>query len=126
MATRALALNQRRLYSKSLPGVHSEKTSQNSFVDYGVAEAAGEDVVLSVVFVSVVLVVAGEGLTTVVLVSFFSPAGGFTVSVFCSQAASNDAAPAKMQMYFFISCRWKTQCGSFHIRGKGSFRPYAG
>jgi len=106
VATRALALNQRRLYSKSLPGVHSEKTSQNSFVDYGVAEAAGEDVVLIVVF--------------------FSPAGGFTVSVFCSQAASNDAAPAKMQMYFFISCRWKTQCGSFHIRGKGSFRPYAG
>jgi hypothetical protein len=29
-----------------------------------------------------------------------------------------------MQMYFFISCRWKTQCGSFHIRGKRSFRPY--
>jgi len=94
--------------------------------DYGVAEAAGEDVVLIVVFVSVLLSVAGEGFTTVVLVSFFSPAGGFTVSVFCSQAASNDAAPAKMQMYFFISCRWKTQCGSFHIRGKASFRPYAG
>lgn len=121
-----LPYNQRRLYSKSLPGVHSGKTSQNSFVDYGVAEAAGEDVVLIVVFVSVLLSVAGEGFTTVVLVSFFSPAGGFTVSVFCSQAASNDAAPAKMQMYFFISCRWKTQCGSFHIRGKGSFRPYAG
>jgi len=121
-----LPYDQRRLYSKSLPGVHSGKTSQNSFVDYGVAEAAGEDVVLIVVFVSVLLSVAGEGFTTVVLVSFFSPAGGFTVSVFCSQAASNDAAPAKMQMYFFISCRWKTQCGSFHIRGKASFRPYAG
>jgi len=119
-----LPYNQRSLYSKSLPGVHSGKTSQNSFVNYGVAEAAGEDVVLIVVFVSVVLVVAGEGLTTVVLVSFFSPAGGFTVSVFCSQAASNDAAPAKMLMYFFISGRWKTQCASFHIRGKGSFRPY--
>ena len=117
-----LPYDQRRLYSKSLPGVHSGKTSQDKFVDYGVAEAAGEDVV----FVSVLLSVAGEGFTTVVLVSFFSPAGGFTVSVFCSQAASNDAAPAKMQMYFFISCRWKTQCGSFHIRGKGSFRPYAG
>ena len=121
-----LPYNQRRLYSKSLPGVHSGKTSQNSFADYGVAEAAGEDVVSIVVFVSVLLSVAGEGFTTVVLVSFFSPAGGFTVSVFCSQAASNDAAPAKMQMYFFISCRWKTQYGSFHIRGKGSFRPYAG
>ena len=104
----------------------SGKTSQKTCADYGVAEAAGEDVVLIVVFVSVLLSVAGEGFTTVVLVSFFSPAGGFTVSVFCSQAASNDAAPAKMQMYFFISCRWKTQCGSFHIRGKGSFRPYAG
>jgi len=67
-----------------------------------VAEALGEDVVLIVVFVSVLFVVAGEGFTTVVLVSFFSPPGGFTVSVFCSQAASNDAAPARMQMYFFI------------------------
>jgi hypothetical protein len=67
-----------------------------------VAEAAGEDVVLIVVFVSVLFVVAGEGFTIVVFVSFFSPAGGFTVSVFCSQAASNDAAPARMQMYFFI------------------------
>ena len=72
-----LAHNQRRLYSKSLPGVDSGKTSQNSFVDYGVAEAAGEDVVLIVVFVSVLLSVAGEGFTTVVLVSFFSD-GGFT------------------------------------------------
>jgi hypothetical protein len=126
VASEAVALQSPGLYSKSLPGVHSGKTSQNSFADYGVAEAAGEDVVLIVVFVSVLLSVAGEGFTTVVLVSFFSPAGGFTVSVFCSQAASNDAAPAKMQMYFFISCRWKTQCGSFHIRGKASFRPYAG
>ena len=55
--------------------------------------------VLIVVFVSVV---AGEGFTIVVFVSFFSPAGGFTVSVFCSQAANNDAAPARVQMYFFI------------------------
>ena len=53
-------------------------------------------------FVSVLFVVAGEGFTIVVFVSFFSPAGGFTVSVFCSQAASNDAAPARMQIYFFI------------------------
>jgi len=67
-----------------------------------VAEAAGEDVVFIVVFVSVFSVVAGEGFTTVVFVSFFSPAGGFTVSVFCSQAANNAAAPARMQMYFFI------------------------
>src|SRR5437879_797864 len=51
-----LPYNQRSLYSKSLPGVHSGKTSQDRFVDYGVAEAAGEDVVLIVVFVSVLLV----------------------------------------------------------------------
>jgi hypothetical protein len=62
----------------------------------------GEEVVLIVVLVSVP--VAGEGLTTVVLVSVFLSAGGLTVSDFCSQAASNDAAPARMQMYFFISC----------------------
>jgi hypothetical protein len=40
----------------------------------------------------------------VVLLSVFSAGGlvaGATVSVFCSQAASS-AAPAKMQMYFFI------------------------
>jgi hypothetical protein len=74
---------------------------QNSAIDYGVADAAGEGTLI-VVFVSVFSVVAGEGFTIVVFVSFFSPAGGFTVSVFCSQAAINDAAPARMQMYFFI------------------------
>jgi len=88
--------------AKVFPEFTQGKPRKNSFVDYGVAEAAGEDVVLIVVFVSVLFVVAGEGFTTVVLVSFFSPPGGFTVSVFCSQAASNDAAPARMQMYFFI------------------------
>src|SRR5256714_12810417 len=39
-----LPYNQRRLYSKSPPGVHSGKTSQNSFADYGVAEPAGQTV----------------------------------------------------------------------------------
>jgi hypothetical protein len=97
---------------------------QNRCADYGVAEAAGEDVSLIVVFVSVLLVVAGEGFTTVVLVSFFSPAGGFTVSDFCSQATSKDAAPASMQMYFFIRLWMKTQYGSLHIRDKRLFRPY--
>jgi hypothetical protein len=92
-------------YSKSLPRRPSGKTSQKTCADYGVAEAAGDDVVLIVVFVSVLFVVAGEGFTIVVFVSFFSPAGGFTVSVFCSQAANKDAAPARMQMCFFISCR---------------------
>src|SRR6266568_6377522 len=60
----------------------------------------GEDVVLIVVFDSVLLEVAGEGLMIVVLLSFFS-AGGFTVVSFCSQAASK-AAPARIQIYFFI------------------------
>jgi hypothetical protein len=68
--------------------------------------------VLIVVLVSVFDDVAGEGFTTVVLVSVFLSAGGLTVSVFCSQAASKDAAPARMQMYFFISVMgpyWVTQ-----------------
>ena len=80
-----------------------------NYADYG--EALGEAVVvLIVVFVSVVLV-AGDGFTTVVLFSVFLSAGGVTVSVFCSHAANNAAVPARMQMYFFISCRWKAQCG---------------
>jgi hypothetical protein len=54
---------------------------------YGVAVVAGLDVVV-VVVVSVEVVPLGL-------------AAGVTVSVFCSQAASN-AAPARMQIYFFI------------------------
>jgi len=46
---------------------------------------------------------AGDGFTTVVLVSVFesAPAGGATTSVFCSHAVKS-AALARMQMYFFI------------------------
>ncbi len=47
---------------------------------------------------------AGEGFTTVVLFSVLLPAGepaGATVSLFCSHDARS-AAPAMMQMYFFI------------------------
>jgi hypothetical protein len=58
---------------------------------------------------SVLVSVAGEGLTIVVLLSFFSvfspPAGGVTVVSFCSHAASN-AALARMQMYFVIRLEW--------------------
>jgi hypothetical protein len=61
----------------------------------------GEDVVLIVVFVSVLLEVAGDGLTIVVLLSFFSAGGLVTVVSFCSQADSN-ANPATRQMNFFI------------------------
>ena len=49
---------------------------QDSAVDYGVADASGEGtlivVFVSVVFVSVLFVVAGDGFTMVVLLSFFS------------------------------------------------------
>jgi hypothetical protein len=49
-----------------------------------------------------VLSPAGEGFTIVVLFSvFFSTGAGVTVSVFCSHAARS-AAPARMQIYFFI------------------------
>ena len=60
----------------------------------------GEDVLI-VVFVSVLLEVAGDGLTIVVLLSFFSAGGLVTVVSFCSQADSN-ANPRRRQIYFFI------------------------
>ena len=53
------------------------------------------------VFVSVLFVVAGDGFTIVVLLSFFSAGGLVTVVSFCSQAAKS-AAPTKRQMYFFM------------------------
>lgn len=67
----------------------------------------GDEPVFTVVFVSVLLEVAGEaeGFTTVVLFSvLLSPLGGLFVSDFCSHAANNDnvATPARMQIYFFI------------------------
>jgi hypothetical protein len=73
----------------------------------------GDEAVFTVVFVSVFSEVAGEadGLTTVVLFSVFLSAGGLVVSDFCSQAASRDAAPARMQMYFFIVGRWRPNVG---------------
>jgi hypothetical protein len=59
--------------SKSLPRITSGKTSQNSAVDYGVADASGEGTLIIVfVSVSVLFVVAGDGFTIVVLLSFFS------------------------------------------------------
>ena len=62
------------------------------------------------VFVSVL--VAGDGLTIVVFVSFFSvfSAGGlFIVVSFCSQAAKS-AAPNKRQMYLFMSVLDVVEC----------------
>ena len=69
--------------------------------NYGEGEELGEEPVLIVVFVSVLVEVAGDSLTTVVFVSFFSAGGLVTVVSFCSHATSS-AAPARMQMYFFI------------------------
>jgi len=70
-------------------------------VSYGVGE---------LVVVVVVVVSAGAGLvvTVVVDVSVLGLAAGVTVSVFCSQAASN-AAPAKMQMNLFIVVELSSQ-----------------
>ena len=66
----------------------------------------GEGEVLTLMFVSVFDSVlfdgAGDSFTIVVLVSFFSLGGLVTVVSFCSQAASN-TAPARMQIYFFIT-----------------------
>ena len=53
----------------------------------------GEDVLI-VVFVSVLLEVAGDGLTIVVLLSFFSAGGLVTVVSFCSHADTK-ANPAR-------------------------------
>ena len=57
---------------------------------------------LIVVLDSVLLDVAGDGFTIVVLLSFFSPPGGLvTVVSFCSHATRR-ATPASMQMHFCI------------------------
>ena len=71
-------------------------------VDIGV-DSAG--VVVTVVLFTVDSVVVAGGFTTVVLFSVVSDgdAAGATVSVFCSHA-TRSAAPARMQMYFFIGC----------------------
>jgi hypothetical protein len=50
-------------------------------------------------------VAAGELVVVVVVLSVVEPDGlaaGATVSVFCSQPTKRAAAPARMQMYFFI------------------------
>src|SRR5712691_8380780 len=70
------------------------------------AYGEGDVVTLMSVFDSVLVSVAGEGFTIVVLLSFFSvffsPGGLTTVVSFCSHAARS-AALARMQMYFFIA-----------------------
>jgi hypothetical protein len=75
-----------------------------SVVVSGDGAVAGEEVVVVLLVLELLVDVeppAGEGFTIVVLVSFLSPPAGVVTSVRCSQPASS-AAPAKMQMDFFI------------------------
>ena len=51
--------------------------------------------------VLVSVLVAGDGFTIVVLLSFFSAGGLVTVVSFCSHAVRS-AAPIKRQMYLFM------------------------
>ncbi|MEP6936716.1 MAG: hypothetical protein ABI871_01470 [Chthoniobacterales bacterium] len=63
---------------------------------------AGVDMVFVVELLELDPPPAGDGFTTVVLFSVFLSAGaGAVLSVFCSHAARS-AAPARMQIYFFI------------------------
>ena len=90
----------RSVQQKSSPNIVGEDFTLNLATPiYG--EGAGDVVRLMLVSVFDSVAGAGDSFTTVVLVSFFSAGGLVTVVSFCSQAASN-AAPAKMQMYFFI------------------------
>ncbi len=67
---------------------------------------------LTLISVLVSVFVAGDGLTIVVVLSFFSvfSAGGFvTVVSFCSQAAKSPA-PIKRQMYLFMELLDVLEC----------------
>ena len=70
MATGVLETPATLVQAKVFPEFLSRKTLQNRRADYGVDD--GDDDVLIVVFVSVFSVVAGDGFTMVVLVSFLS------------------------------------------------------
>ena len=74
------------------------------------------------------VVVSVAGLEVVVVVSEVVPLGlaaGATFSVFCSHAASS-AAPAKMQMYFFIIFELRRQYSVIDDSGQVSFSGSAG
>lgn len=121
-STRSHAVSRAQGAKKSLPADEPREDfhEPKSAPDYGV----GEDVVVlvdsevllepdaGVAVAFVVFVVeleelepppAGDGFTTVVLFSVLEPgdAPGAVVSVFCSHA-TRSAAPARMQIYFFI------------------------
>jgi hypothetical protein len=86
----------------------------------------GDDAVVDVLVLLLLLDLESlaAGFTIVVLFSVFLSAGaaGATVSVFCSQAAKR-AAPARMQMYFFIVCVVAQLFGSKLNRTKAGLRP---
>ena len=96
---------------KSSPGRFREKTSRRKKARvYGVGEASAGDSVVPPVDVDVPVedsvVEAGLAVSVVVVVVVgglvaAGVAAGSVVSVFCSHAARS-AAPARMQMYFFI------------------------
>ena len=100
------------------------------FPDYGVGDAVV--VVVSVVVdvevsgVDVAIGVLSAGLVVVVVVVVSDVAGegeaaGAVVSVRCSQAAKS-AAPARMQMYFFIIVKdWMRHIGPKAESGQGEF-----
>jgi hypothetical protein len=72
--------------------------------------------------VLVSVLVAGDGFTIVVLVSFFSvfsEGGLVTVVSFCSHAAKS-AAPSKRQIYLFITNR--TDSDGNYLRRRGRSR----
>jgi hypothetical protein len=74
-------------------------------------------------------VVAGVGVVSAGLAATVASgeaaglAAGAVVSVFCSQAASS-AAPANMQIYFFIIICGNPTVGHTLNRSKGAFRFY--
>jgi hypothetical protein len=61
----------------------------------------GEGDGFTLMFVSVLVLGAGDSFMIVVLLSFFSAGGFITVGSFYSQPTSN-TAPAKMRIYLFI------------------------
>jgi hypothetical protein len=96
-----------KVFSRKLSGEDFARKQKTD--DYGVGEVSAGDSAVSVEGDSVVvagdsIVVAGLVVSVVVVIGGLVAAGvaaGSVVSVFCSHAARS-AAPARMQMYFFI------------------------
>jgi hypothetical protein len=101
-ARKSTAHNSNPYGKKSSPAwVRGKILQMTQLRNYGEGEELGEEPVLIVVFVSVLVEAAGDSFTMVVLLSVFSAGGLVTVVSFCSHATSS-AAPARIQIYFFI------------------------